>query len=231
MNIKPNYFSLFILTLCASCGGKSNLWEKNLITICEDKRITRNEFEDFRNSFKKNRYYSHENWCSGKGKIDSIAFVAYLQDKEGCIIEWAKNNPTPDYFEIKGYTEIPMKKEKGGYLVPVKVNDIGLNFIFDTGASVIAISQLELAVLIKNNTISKDDLLGYTEVVDATGNVSRVRKLNLKKVQLGERVLQNVEAVVIPNINADLLLGQTALSRFGRVEIDYNKQVIRLYDN
>lgn len=201
--------------------------------MCEDKRITRSEFEDFRESFKRYRYYSPENWCSGRGKIDSTAFVAYLRDKEGCIIEWdAPNNPTSsDRLDKKEYTEIPMKKEGGVYIVPVKINDIGLNFIFDTGASIISISKLEFAILVKNHTISEDDILGYTYVKDATGNVSKVLKLNLKKVQIGDKVLENVEAVIEPNPKADLLLGQAALSRFGRVEIDYNKQIIRLYDN
>ena len=40
-------------------------------------------------------------------------------------------------------------------------------------------------------------------------------------------ILQNVKATVVDNINAPLLLGQTVLERFGRIEIDNeNREII-----
>jgi aspartyl protease family protein len=40
--------------------------------------------------------------------------------------------------------------------------------------------------------------------------------------------LENVEAIVIDNENAPLLLGQSVLKRFGSIEIDNNKNEIIL---
>lgn len=44
--------------------------------------------------------------------------------------------------------------------------------------------------------------------------------------EIGGISLSNVEASVVDNINAPLLLGQTALAKFGRVTIDYNENTI-----
>ncbi len=48
----------------------------------------------------------------------------------------------------------------------------------------------------------------------------------LRSVQIGDITLENVEATVVDNINAPLLLGQTALAKFGKVTIDYNSNTI-----
>lgn len=44
---------------------------------------------------------------------------------------------------------------------------------------------------------------------------------------LGDVILYNVEATIIDNIHAPLLLGQSALEQFGSIEIDNrNNQII-----
>ena len=50
--------------------------------------------------------------------------------------------------------------------------------------------------------------------------------IRLKTVEIGGIVLHNVEANVVDNIQAPLLLGQTALSKFGKVTINYNDNTI-----
>ncbi len=45
-------------------------------------------------------------------------------------------------------------------------------------------------------------------------------------MEIGGIILHNVEANVVDNIQAPLLLGQTALSKFGKVTIDYNNNII-----
>lgn len=221
---------LYLVIIYLACGKSSHVWEKKLVSICEDKKITYQEFNEFREFFKQQRGHSPEKWCNGTGSIDTVAFAKYLTDQEGCILEWqhAPYNPKP---REDSFTEIPMKKKGGIYLVPVKINGITLDFVFDTGASVISISNLEFELLLKNNTITETDITEYAQVKEASGRISKVRTINIKEVQIGNRTLQNVEAVVVPNPKADLLLGQTALSQFGRFEVDYKNEVIRLYDN
>jgi aspartyl protease family protein len=47
-------------------------------------------------------------------------------------------------------------------------------------------------------------------------------------VTIGSRTIYNVQASIVDNDRAPLLLGQSALERFGTVTIDYNNNTISL---
>lgn len=124
--------------------------------------------------------------------------------------------------QVKGSTRVRMTKENGVYYVPITVNGLNLRFIFDTGASSILISSAEAAVMYRQGLITQDDILGQAQMEDASGNISTGAVVNLKEVEIGDLTLQNVEATVVDNMQAPLLFGQTALSKFGKVSIDYD---------
>jgi aspartyl protease family protein len=120
-----------------------------------------------------------------------------------------------------------MELQNGVRYVWIEINGIKLRFIFDTGASSICISPAEATVLYRQGTLSKEDILNTEYFQDATGKISEGTKVNLREVKIGDMVLYNVEALVIDNVNAPLLLGQTVLERFGSIEIDnVNGQII-----
>ena len=124
--------------------------------------------------------------------------------------------------------EIPMVRDGGTYNVKCKINDLPLYFVFDTGASDVSLSMVEASFMMKNGYLSKDDVIGSTYFSDAVGNVNEGTVINLKKVQFGELELDNVRASVVKNQKAPLLLGQTVLSRIGKIEIDNQKRVLRV---
>ena len=128
--------------------------------------------------------------------------------------------------KVKGHTKVRMEKAGGVYLVPIKVNGLDLKFIFDTGASSISLSSAEAIVMLRQGLITQNDVVGQQQFQDATGGVSVGTIIRLKTVEIGGLVLNNVEASVVDNIQAPLLLGQTALSKFGKVTIDYNNNII-----
>ncbi|UKK51692.1 retroviral-like aspartic protease family protein [Prevotella sp. E13-17] len=128
--------------------------------------------------------------------------------------------------KVGGHTKVSMRKEGGVYLVPITVNGLNLDFIFDTGASSISLSSAEAMVMLKQGQITQDDILGQQQFKDATGGVSVGTIVLLRMVQIGDITLENVEATVVDNIQAPLLLGQTALAKFGKVTIDYNHNTI-----
>lgn len=123
---------------------------------------------------------------------------------------------------------LEMEIENGVRYVWIEVNGIRLRFIFDTGASSICLSQVEATVLYKQGTLKREDIIGTEYFQDATGRISEGTKINLRSVKVGEIELRNVEATVIDNIDAPLLLGQTVLERFGSIEIDNDNSVIIL---
>ena len=124
---------------------------------------------------------------------------------------------------------IPMINKSGGtYEVACKINNLPLNFIFDTGASDISISQTEVQFMLKNKYLSKTDIRGSQSFMDATGNVSVGTKIMLRNVEIGEFELKNVEASVVHNRNAPLLFGQSALGKYAKILIDNEKKTITL---
>lgn len=128
--------------------------------------------------------------------------------------------------KVRGHTKVHMEKAGGVYLVPIKVNGLDLKFIFDTGASSISLSSAEALVMLRQGLITQNDVVGQQQFQDATGGVSVGTVVLLRTVQIGDIILENVEASIVDNIQAPLLLGQTALAKFGKVTIDYNHNTI-----
>ena len=122
---------------------------------------------------------------------------------------------------------IKMETENGVKYVWVEINDLKLRFIFDTGASSICISPAEATVLYRQGTLQREDILDVEYFQDATGKISEGTKINLRTVKVGNIILENIEATVIDNVNAPLLLGQTVFEKFGKIEIDnINDEII-----
>lgn len=126
-------------------------------------------------------------------------------------------------------SEIPFTSGSSGLCkVKCSVNGLPLDFLLDTGSSVVMMSEVEAAFMMKNGYLSKDDVIGGHVFVDANGNDNDETIINLKKMTLGEMELTNVRASISKSPKASLLLGQTVLSRLGSVEIDNAKKVIRI---
>ncbi len=113
-----------------------------------------------------------------------------------------------------------MEKEHGVNYIWIEVNGLRLKFVFDTGASSVCISSAEAVVLYKQGTLKKEDFIDQQYFQDATGNISEGTRVNLRTVKIGNKLLKDVEALIIDNPEAPLLLGQSALERFGKVYID-----------
>lgn len=124
---------------------------------------------------------------------------------------------------VPGPNIIDMTPMGGVYKIPVKINGSQMDFIFDTGASSISISELEALYLLKAGKLKEEDILGSVQFKDATGRISEGTTINLKSVVIGNREIINVKANVVHNLEAPLLLGQSALAQFGKVTIDYKQ--------
>ncbi len=121
---------------------------------------------------------------------------------------------------------LQMEIENGVRYIWIEINGIKLRFIFDTGASSVCISPAEATVLYRQGTLRREDILDVEYFQDATGKISEGTIINLREVKIGNLTLQNVKATIVDNVNAPLLLGQTAFERFGRIEIDNEKREI-----
>lgn len=143
-------------------------------------------------------------------------------------IEPSQSNSTKGTYTSYSKNVIKMKKSGGVYLIPAVVNGSNMDFIFDTGASDITISEVEALFLYRQGTLTEDDFIGVQQYQIADGSISEGSIINLKTVQIGNKVLYNVKASIIHNTSTPLLLGQSALNQFGQITIDYNNNQITL---
>jgi len=125
-----------------------------------------------------------------------------------------------------GSNTIQMTEYGGVWEIPVYINDVKMNFIFDTGAGMISISLTELEFLAKQGAVTDADFIRVQNFIDANGDISEGLVINLKTVRIANRTLYDVEASVVKNDVAPLLLGQSALARFGKFTVDYNGNTI-----
>lgn len=130
-------------------------------------------------------------------------------------------------YELK-VEEIPFTKEGGVCKVKCAINGLPLHFIFDTGATDVSISSVEATFMAKNDFLSSSDIIGTQNYQTADGNITEGTVINLKDVKLGSLHLNNIKASVVRNQEAPLLLGQSVLSKLGKIEIDNTKNVLRI---
>lgn len=121
--------------------------------------------------------------------------------------------------------QIPLKNNS--YTLKCYINGIPMDFTFDTGATSVSISLTEADFLMKHGYLKKTDFLNSTNIQIANGDVIQGSKIILRKVQIGEIILENIEATVIHNLNAPLLLGMSAINKIGKVVIE--NKVLYIY--
>lgn len=121
---------------------------------------------------------------------------------------------------------IEMEERNGVYYVPCKINNIPMKFIFDTGASNVSISMTEAMFLLKQGALKEDDLKESVKYKIANGDVQEGTKIIIREINIDGIILKDVEAGIVHQLNAPLLLGQSAISKLGRIELNRNKLII-----
>ena len=127
--------------------------------------------------------------------------------------------------------EIPFTKSGGVTKVDCTINNLPLNFIFDTGASDVTISQVEANFMYKNGYLDPRDIVGKKTYQVATGAIAVGTTIILKEIEFGGLILHDVRASVVETQNAPLLLGQTVLQRLGKIEIDNTQRILKITTN
>lgn len=124
--------------------------------------------------------------------------------------------------------EVPFTKDGNMCMVKCTINNLPLHFIFDTGASIISMSDVEATFMMKNGYLSSKDVVGKQHFLTADGSVSEGTILNLSNVNFGGLNLDNIQASVVKNQRAPLLLGQSVMQKLGRIEIDNERRVLKI---
>ena len=127
---------------------------------------------------------------------------------------------------VQSQTIIQMEKDGGVYKIPCEINGLRLKLIFDTGAANVCISESIALMMLENGYIDKTDIKGKSSSVVADGRIVDNTVINIKSLKLGGISLSDVEAVVIHQQSAPLLLGQSAIQKLGKVSIDGDRLIL-----
>ncbi len=128
-----------------------------------------------------------------------------------------------------GIVEIPFSRSPSGMMkVKCEINGLQLDFLFDTGSTVMAISPVEADFMLRNGYLSKSDIKGKAQFFDSNGDSNPSSRVILRHVSFGGIELTDVVGSISDSRNAPLMLGQSLLTRFGSVEIDYERNVLRV---
>lgn len=141
----------------------------------------------------------------------------------GAACSGGRKNPPVDLSpaETGNKVCIPYTEFAGVKTIPVKLNGVSMDIIFDTGCSGMTISLHELKTLLKNGQLKESDFLNETTSAQtADGNVTENAMINLREVEIGGKVFTNIKASIIPAQEAPILLGNGVLDKVASVEVD-----------
>lgn len=154
--------------------------------------------------------------------------TAYLDvDDEYYMEQYPESEENPDDGSIK----IAYKEQYGNTVtIPVQLNGMGLDMIFDTGASTTCITLAEAQYMFNKGYLTEDDVLDLQKFQTADGKISIGLRIIIRKLSIGNEInLRNVEAVVVENQQAPLLLGQSVMRKFREISLDRESKIIKFF--
>ena len=143
----------------------------------------------------------------------------------------SQKKPPVDLSALKAQKEIviPYTEVNGVKSIPVKLNGISMNMIYDTGCSGMHLSLNELQTLYKNGKFNETDVTGTSLSQIADGSVVKNGLINIREIEIGGKdgiILTNIPASVSLNQEAPILLGNGVLDKIASIEVDNIKKTI-----
>jgi clan AA aspartic protease (TIGR02281 family) len=124
--------------------------------------------------------------------------------------------------------EIPLIAINNNYWLQAKVNHTApVNFVLDTGASIVQIPEETAAALFRAGMLTSTDVRGYATTVNADGGTREAPIVLLHEIDVGGHIVRDVRALISPKGSA-ALLGQSFLQSFGSYTIDNRRSVLVL---
>lgn len=134
----------------------------------------------------------------------------------------AKSEPAPAASSSSGRNLTVRRDNRGHFQVEARVDGRRMNFLVDTGATVIAIPEKEAARI--GIRPSRHD---YTAKMKTANGTVPAAPTRLSMVEVGGIIVRDVQAVVMPDeALGENLLGMSFLSRLRRFEVADGKLVL-----
>jgi hypothetical protein len=123
--------------------------------------------------------------------------------------------------------QIPFKKAQNGLLYfNASINGVKGKFLFDTGASGVVINPGFFQQLKSQGLIDQSDYLGNTNVVGINNIKVNVEIYHIKSLNIDSFRAYDLQAFLMPDTNAELIIGQSVFEKLGKVSIDNQNNVL-----
>lgn len=175
-----------------------------------------------------------------RNKISTLFFLILLicsckenpevDETDGYLVTSTAETATIEEVQITGNV-VSFNEDDGVKKIPVWVNGVGLEFIFDTGAADTVISAKEVMYLVSKGEIKTSDIIGIENYQVASGENIVGLKIRLNDIKVGTKTIYDVEATIFKELGAPLLLGQSVLNQFGSYTVNNDEKTITFSDN
>lgn len=154
--------------------------------------------------------------------ILSVMGVRYAQ--ETLIVDAAQSTRNQSSYATTEYGTVTLFADsRGHFFVDVAVNGTYVNFVVDTGASLVALTELDA----QRAGINLNQL-NYSHKAHTANGVVPVAVVTLDEIEIDDIVLRDVDAAIHKGAGLDQsLLGMAALSRLSQFNVDGNRLVLR----
>ena len=85
--------------------------------------------------------------------------------------------------------------------------------------------------MFKNGYLSGKDITGTQKYSIANGDIAEGTTILLKVIEIADLKLYNVKASIVHELGAPLLLGQTAIGKLGKIQLDGNELIVMTKGN
>ena len=126
--------------------------------------------------------------------------------------------------------EVALGTSGGIYTVTGEINrSVSAQFLVDPGAGVVVIPLSLLRNLVRNGTVTDNDVIGIGTAQLADSSLYLTARVRLRELRIGNAAVADVTAAVSPALSQPLL-GQSFLNRFAAVTFDNRRHVLILSD-
>jgi len=143
------------------------------------------------------------------GRSESTDRVAALRPRSG-----------PRFNSQDGSVEL-LREDDGHFYADVRINGAPIRMLIDTGASGIALSREDAQMAGLATSIGMTDVVGQGAGGEVHGEF-----VQLDRVELGPLSASGLDAVILDG-GQQSLLGQSFLRKFGKVQIEEDRMVLR----
>lgn len=134
-----------------------------------------------------------------------------------------------DSIKPTSLSSVPITKSGGVYHVKAAINGgISLTFVVDSGAADVVLPEYIGKTLFASGTLTKSDIVGTAKYTLANGSPQFGTVVNLKFLRIGDVVIKNVRASILPGDSASFLLGQSALKKLGSWRINVESSLLEI---